>query len=297
MIEVIRKLQQIIMFVAIDIGGTKTDIGFYETKNLNSLEATSSLKTSQSFKKTEREIFIEISQKIGKNKIEGIGVSFAGIVDKNGQITQASNIPNFKSKPLKQNLEKEFNTTTFIIQDSPCSAIAELVYGKINEFSRVVHLIIGTGLGGSFLEINKDKTIISPIEPCGLIVDVKNGRTHKFNKTTGLLEAYVGGGNIEDFYKSNLADVKDNDPIWNEITDYLAVGINNLNCILKPEVVVIGGGIGLKRKKALQDVVKKVQRFSEFVEPPKIEFTQVEGNSSLVGALAVNFVPNLVLNT
>lgn len=284
------------MYIAIDIGGTKIDIGFYKTKNLSSHLSNSSLPTNQEFIEAEKAIFSAIEKAIKKEKIEGIGISFAGIVDKDGNLVQASNIPDWKGKPLNKDLEVKFKCDVFIVQDSACSGIAELVYGKLKKYKRIVHLIVGTGLGGSFIEVGKNTVTVSPIEPCGMIVDFENGRTHKFNQTTGLLEAYVGGGNIEDFYKLNLAEVKDNDYLWDEITDYLTVGINNLNCILKPDIVVIGGGIGLKRKKALQPVIRKIKKFNEFVEPPKIEFTSVDGNSSLIGALAVNFVPNLVLN-
>lgn len=283
------------MYIAIDIGGTKTDVGFYKTRDLLSHKATITFSTNQNFLAAQNQIFTEIKKNCD-NEVEGIGVSFPGIVDKNGQILQASNIPDFKSKPLKDNLEKEFGCNAYIIQDSSCAAIAELLYGKINSDSRVVHLILGTGLGGTLLDIQKGKTIVSPIEPCGMIVEVQKGRSHTFNKTTGLLEAYVGGGNVEDFYVVDLANIPDGHQIWNEVTNYLAVGINNLNCILKPDLVVIGGGIGFKRKGALQEVVEKVKLFNEFVEPPKVEFTQVDGNASLIGALAVNFVPDLVLN-
>jgi predicted NBD/HSP70 family sugar kinase len=120
---------------------------------------------------------------------------------------------------------------------------------------------------------------------------------HKFNKAKGLLEAYVGGGSIGDFYKVDLSTVVDSDKLWEEVTDYLAVGINNISCLLKPQLVVIGGGIGLKRKVALDSVIEKVKKYNEFVESPEVKFTDVQGNSSLIGALGVNFVDNLELNT
>ena len=147
------------------------------------------------------------------------------------------------------------------------------------------------------MEVSKDAVEVSPFEPCGMIVDVKEGRAHKFNTTKGLLEAYVAGGTMESYYKKDLATVGDDDPMWHEVSHYLAVGINNIACILKPEIVVIGGGIGQKRKKALAGVAAEVAGYTEFVEPPKVVFTEVDGNSSLIGALAVNFVPNLILNT
>lgn len=66
---------------------------------------------------------------------------------------------------------------------------------------------------------------------------------------------------------------------------------------MKPEVVIIGGEIGFKRQRALASVSEKIKKYDEFVLPPTIEFTGVEGNSSLIGALAANFVENLQLGS
>lgn len=283
------------MYIAIDIGGTKTEIGFYKSKEIGSLESSRVFSTSQSFDTWLRETFDYI-QEFNPSIIEGVGISFPGVVTPHGQILQGSNIKDFENKPIRNLFEDKYKTSVHIVQDSTCSAIAELMYGQINSYKRVVHLIMGTGLGGSYIS-NKNSVIeITPIEACGMVIDY-NGRKHEMNKTLGLLEAYVGGGNLEDHYKLSLADIKDVDPIWDEVTDYLAAGINNINCVLKPEIVIIGGGIGVKRKDALSSVVDKIEKYDEFVKPPKIEFTKVEGNSSLIGALAVNFVDNLVLNS
>jgi predicted NBD/HSP70 family sugar kinase len=281
------------MYVAVDIGGTKTEIGFFLDKNPESLQDSCIIPTAQKYSEARDVLISTIRSKLQGAQVTKMGVAFPGIV--NGEILQASNIPDYKGRPLKAELESEFDTTVTLVQDSPCSAIAELLYGQLGGYSRIVHLILGTGLGGAFLQLDGKKVVVEYFEPGGMIVDVKNGRPHPMNTTKGLLEAYVGGGSVEGFYHTSLADVPDGDPIWEEICEYLAAGINNINCLLKPEIVIIGGGIGKKRKVALQSVTEKVQQFNEFETPPKVEFTQVKGNSSLIGALAVNFVEGLVL--
>lgn len=270
------------MLVAIDIGGTKTEIGFYKTKELNSLVDTIVFPTSQDYDVGLQSIIDSINKYSGD--ISSIGISLAGIVGDQGNILQVSNIPNYKDKPLKFDLEKAFNTLVTIVQDSKCSARAEWFYGDIQKYSRIVHLIMGTGLGGSFIQNINDQPQISPIEPCGLIIDI-NGRSHSFNKTKGLLEAYVGGGNVGDHYNIDLSKTSSSDKIWNEITDYLVIGLNNINCLLKPDIIIIGGTMGQKRQEELTPVIEKFNSYNEFVEPCKVEFTKVQGNSSLVGAL------------
>ena len=298
--EGIRTLVQYLkMYIAVDIGGTKTEIGFFKSKDLHSLVHTSLFPTSQKYEETKNNMVSEIKKNVKDlTKIKSVIISFPGVLSKDGEgVLQPSNIPDYTGKPLQNELKKTLASNVFVVQDSTCSGVAELIYGQVKDYSRIAHLIMGTGLGGTFIEVNGNKTMVSPIEPGGIIVNTENGRAHKFNKTKGIWEAYVGGGNVEDFYEINLADLKDDDKLWDEVTDYLAVGINNIACVLKPEIVVIGGGIGLKRRKALGSVIEKVKAYKEFVEPPVVKFTDVEGNSSLIGALAVNFVDNLTLNT
>lgn len=283
------------MYIAVDIGGTKTEIAFYKSKSLDSKIYSIVFETEKEYEAGKDKLVAEIKKGNPEN-IKSIVVSNPGTISENGDLLIITNLPDWSNKPLRADLEKEFKTKVVLIQDSTCSGMAELVYGNLESYKRIVHLILGTGLGGSFIEVRNNETSITPIEPGGMIVDVANGRKHNVCSDKGLLEAYVGGGSVEDFYKSKLANKPDDDKVWDEITDYLAVGINNIGCLLKPKIVIIGGGIGTKRKQALSSVVEKVNHFSEFLDPPKVEFTKIQGNSSLAGALAANFISDLVLN-
>lgn len=277
------------MHVVIDIGGTKTEVAFYKTKTLDSLTDSFVIPTAQDYTNGRATLFAGIKQRLQNKTVESVGVSFPGIVDPQGTSLWATNLPDYNDKPLKADLEARFKAETIIMQDAVCSAVAEYMYGDIKQYHKVVHLILGTGLGGTFMQLSKDSVAISPIEPGGMVVDL-HARPHGFVSAKGLLEAYVGGGNVESFYKVKLADVPDKDKIWDEVTDYLAAGINNLNCLFKPDHIIIGGGIGFKRQAALQPVVKKAAQYAEFVPPTKVAFTKVSGNSSLAGALGASFL-------
>lgn len=275
------------MYIVIDIGGTKTEIGFFETLNPDSIKHSEKFETFQSFQQQVQKLYDIIKSQ--KGPFESINISFPGEVDKSGRILQAPNIPEFKNSPLKYELSSRFSLKTNVIQDSQCSALAEFNYGNIKQYKRIVHLILGTGLGGSLIE-NEAKLRIMPIEPGGQIVEALDGRKHEFNETNGLLEAYVGGGNVEYYSKIKLSEVSDEDKLWEELTDYLAIGVNNINCLLKPEVVILGGGISLKRPFLAALLNQKIEKYNDFLAPPLIELTSIKTNSSLLGALAFNKV-------
>lgn len=283
------------MYIAIDIGGTKTEIAFFDGKDLSSLKRSKSIPTSQDYATGRNAIFDTVQELLGDSSVQSIHVSFPGLL-RGTEILQSSNIPDYFDRPLKQQLEERFHVPVSILQDSICSAIAELVYGDIGRYKRVAYLIMGTGIGGAFVRQTESGTTVSPLETGGMVVNLRDGRSHDLTQTAGILEAYVGGGNVEQFYRKKLSEVADDDVIWSEITDFLAAGINNINVLLMPDVVVVGGGIGLKRQAALKQVIDKVKPYKEFVVPPKIEFTKIDGNSSLIGALASNFIDNLVID-
>lgn len=281
------------MYIAIDIGGTKTDIGFFGSSDLASRMHLSNFNSLPTYQQQKEKILSEIHKILPKKTpIKGVGLAIPGIVT-NNEIEQISNLPDYKDKPFFTDLVDALGTTEIkMIQDSPCAALAEYQYGNIRSFSKIVHLIMGTGLGGTLIE-KREKLVLMPFEPCGLIVDVHTPRAHEHCTTLGLLEAYVGGGTVEHFYEKPLATIKDDDSVWEEITDYLAVGINNINCLYKPDIVIIGGGIGEKRKSALRSVISKTSKYDEFVKPCKVEFTSLKGNASLAGALAVLFTKDV----
>jgi predicted NBD/HSP70 family sugar kinase len=283
------------MYLALDIGGTKTEAALFRGKDVASLAKSKKITTPQDYEEGRRAIFHMVDELLVGESIRAIHVSFPGVI-RGTQILQSSNIPDYYDRPLKADLEQRYKVPVSIMQDSVCSAIAEFVYGDLDSYRKIVYLIMGTGIGGAFIQRSSEGVTMSPLEPGGMVVDFTGARSHPFTQTSGLLEAYVGGGMVETTHKLRLADVPDDDHLWAEIIEYLAAGINNLNCILMPDVVVIGGGIGLKRQVALKPVSDKIQVYKEFVLPPKVEFTKVNGNTSLLGALAANFVSGLTVD-
>lgn len=283
------------MFVVIDIGGTKTDIAVFKSRDISSKIKEEQFPTFQSYTEEVSKIKDVISE-FDIQAITSINISLAGIVGYDNTIEQVSNLPDYQGKPLAQDLNAIFNVNVRIVQDSTCSALCEYLYGDIKKHKKIVHLILGTGLGGTFLD-NRNSLTISPIEPGGMIIDKTDAREHEFTELKGILEAYVGGRNIGYHYDTDLSQLPDDHEIWEEVANYLTIGINNIACILKPEIVVIGGGLAIKRQKALSSVQEKINAYHTFVTPPIVEFSQISGNSSLLGALALNFVNNVTLNT
>lgn len=294
------------MFVVIDIGGTKTEIGIFKNQELSSRVFSMVYPTPHKYSTAKKKIVDEIKQFVKDiAKIQTISISFPGEVNFDNTILQASNLPDYKSKPLALDLEKVFNTKVTILQDATCSAISEVIYGDISKYSKVVYLILGTGVGGSLIEKRPiqtsprqiSQTSISPFEPLGMIVALENAIPHVSTGFDGILESYIGGGNIQDYFKIDLSKLEDYDVFWNKFIDYLTIGLNNINTVLKPDAIVIDGGIGQKRRSVFKNLEKKLKNYDDYMKTtPKILFSSINGNTALIGALASNFVEHLVIN-
>ena len=86
-----------------------------------------------------------------ENNVVGIGLSIAGVVDKQGKFLFSPNIPSFKGLNIKNDLKKRFKIKVCQENDANCFAIAEHTYGAGKNRKSMVGLIVGTGIGGGII--------------------------------------------------------------------------------------------------------------------------------------------------
>lgn len=83
---------------------------------------------------------------------EPIGISIAGVVDpRDGRLTVA-NIPCADGKPLAADLETRLARRVRVLNDAKAFALAEAAIGLGKGHSSVFAVIIGTGIGGAFVQ-------------------------------------------------------------------------------------------------------------------------------------------------
>lgn len=294
------------MYIIVDIGVYKTDVVGFANFKPSSKVFFEQFKTPNKYLSFKKLVTSSIINAKKVSEIATIVVSFPGILGLNGEIIQASNISDYNNKPLRSDLKEEFGAKVLMIHDSAASAIAEISEGinGIENFSKILHVCLGSGIGTALIEvapirlkpIPMFRKIVSPLESGGIIMGSEDKRKHEKVNMEGILESYVGGEVLNNRLKKDLAETSDKDNLWNEYTDYLAVGLHNINCILKPELVIIGGKIGSKRAKVLKNTVYKMQKYSDILRNPEIRFTRVKGESKTLGALAMLSLDNVIIN-
>ncbi|MBI9097444.1 MAG: ROK family transcriptional regulator [Spirochaetaceae bacterium] len=86
------------------------------------------------------------------SKILGIGVGAPGKVDiSTGTVLFYDRIEGLSNYPLKEKMEKRFNTPLFVNNNCSVIAMNEYRYGRVSESKALVTLLIRSGVGGAFI--------------------------------------------------------------------------------------------------------------------------------------------------
>ena len=275
--------------VAIDIGGTKTNIGFfYKTK----LENTINFPTNK-FGPNNIQIIKEILLK-SKKKISIIGLSLTGLIN-NGlwNPINKETLGNFKDYPIVKKLNSFFDVPVYALGDTQAAALGELHFGGGKKLFNFFYITISTGIGGSLIQ---DKNLfnhkISDVGAIGHNVIKFNGMSCGCGKR-GCLEVYASGNalirqnriksctNTKDLltkFKNNAQTKK----IVEKAVDMIVESINNVNLILRINNFIVGGSVGLNSYfyKKILDRLKKVE------SPIKIKKAKLKSKAELYGCFA-----------
>lgn len=313
--------------IGVDLGGTKINVLLVNEKGKiisRDKQPTESEKgrdyVIRKIKNMINKVLVEANIKI--SDMEGIGVGFPGIMDREKKTTLYA--PNLgeewkREVPLGEELENYFKVPVFLENDVNLVAWAEWLVGAGRGTKTMISIAIGTGIGSGIVLNGKlwigahgmagefgHTTVIpdGPICGCG-------------NK--GCIEAIASGSGIERYAKSIIPNNKDS-LIWNLVNGdvdkvtvrviyqaaekgdklaidifnragyYLGIALANYVHVIDPEKIVVGGGVANVR-----DYIGKPMRdeFYKRVLPSlrdKISFAWAELGEDAGGIGAALFV-------
>jgi predicted NBD/HSP70 family sugar kinase len=273
------------MYIAIDIGGTKTHIASFQTKNPASKLKQHIFKTEKNYQ-TELNTLIESASSFNSKSLQGIGIAVSARINAEGTVISKSNIPDYLGHNLRKDVAEQFSgVPVYIANDAVSAALAECHYGTGRNVASLLHLVLGTGLGGALI-INHESTHIPiPLEPGWTIIH-PGGLAHTHSQIKGLLEAYIGGSQLEAQLAKNIQAVADHDLIWTQVANYGGIALYNAIQTYSPEIITFSGGL-IERRPFLIDRFKKyLNQYVDTVTIPPIHLTLLE-NSSLIGSLTL----------
>lgn len=258
---------------------------------------------------------IELS-KIGKDKIKGIGVGIAGLINhEEGVCLYCPNIEGWENVPVKRLIEEEFAIDTSVEDSSRAMALAEHWSGVARGIDNFIFINVGVGIGcgifihgklyrgvggiaGEFGHITIDET--GPRCNCGnhgCLETLASGPAISRRAREAIGEGVVTL--IEKLAEGNLANitpeivveaVRRGDKlafnIMEETGEHLGTGIADIINIFNPELIVIGAGVSQAGDILLEPLKRTVkaralQLSSSMVD---IKVSQLGDNAGAMGA-------------
>ena len=136
--------------VGVDLGGTNVHVARVGGRMI--LQTYLKNISAQADKETVFQQIVQAIKQVLSPQVSAIGVGVPGLVDlQTGTVYDLMNIPSWKEIQLKAKLEAEFGLDVFVNNDANCFALGELYFGAGEDFSDLVGLIIGTGLGAGII--------------------------------------------------------------------------------------------------------------------------------------------------
>jgi predicted NBD/HSP70 family sugar kinase len=199
--------------LGIDIGGTK--IAYALVDNYYKTSAVKILPTPQ------KNLLAKIEEIIQAHKpdISGVGIGVPGRVIKNSVVKNLPNIENFKPINLQNYLQKKIHLPIWVENDARAFTLAESILGAGKNFSTVVGITLGTGIGGGIVT---NKKLIQGLQ----------GLAGEFG------HFIMPDGSYFEHFIRKYGPYKN----FHQAKKYLALLVNFVIRSVDPDCIIIGGG-------------------------------------------------------
>ena len=267
--------------LGVDIGGTNIKFAVVEGKTL---VYTETIKTADTCLGIVGDVAAKYNELKSKYNIESVGVGTPGSF-KDGLVI-ADNLP-FKYFPLEESLKKLIDLPLKVDNDANCAALGEIECGSASGCDNIVVVTIGTGIGGGIVlnrQVCRGKAGFGEIGH--MVIQADGGLPCKCG-SSGCWEQYASATALvreseraakenpdsilgEIFERSGGAlngilvfeAIERGCPVANAVldkyTDYLVVGLHNVDKIFFPDAILLVGGITSHGDLLMNSIRKKL---------------------------------------
>lgn len=279
-----------IMYLAIDIGGTYTKYGYYQSNGIclqkNMIPTV----------KTNKETFYHALKILITKEVEGIAVSMPGLIDsQRGYIHAITLLPYFNETDFCQEFSSLTHLPVTLQNDAKCAALGEMWKGSLKNVDNGFMIVLGTGIGGTY--ILHEKIVESKHYKIGelgsFLIPTSNGYSN-FGKEYNAVKLIHDLSDI-------LKCPDDGQIVFQQLTSshqamqyfehyclQIATMIYNLDYLLDLDIVTIGGGIS-QQPFLIQTIQKQFhdlrKQYKEDNHEPVIKACQFQNEANLLGAL------------
>ncbi len=242
------------MYLAIDIGGTKTLVASFTNDGI--LSKSLRFKTPKDY-----DVFTGVLKaalaRFSDHKFLHACVAIPGIADRKHGIGIAFGNLKWENVPIKKDLREFIRCPIIIENDANLAGLSEAI-NVIHDYKKVLYLTISTGIGSGITTSGK-------IDPA--FADSEAGQMKlQYNDRMQTWEDFASGSAIKKRYGKLAADINDK-KTWKEISHNLAIGMNSLIAVIQPDVIIIGGSVGTHFKKYGKLLDQELEKYSTPLTP------------------------------
>ncbi len=246
------------MYVAVDIGGTKTLIAIFDVKgNIKNQLKFPTPPVYEDFLTTLANSFTEMGIKKPKCAV----VAVPGKVDRENGIVLAFGNLAWEDVPIQKEVEKMLHCPVRLENDANLAGLSEAILLK-GKYKKVVYVTVSTGIGGVFV-------VDGTMEPNTL--DAEMG--HMLFEHEGKLmrwEEFASGKAIVAKFGKRASEIED-PSTWYIISRNVAIGLIDVIALYTPDAIVIGGGVGANLHKFLDRLLDELAIYeNDLVKIPVI---------------------------
>ena len=238
-------------------------------------------------------------------QVRGVGVGAPGITRADGVVVAAPAL-GWREMPLAARLTQRLQLPVYVENDVNLAALGELHYGAGRGARNVVCLSPGTGIGGAVIIDGKlvrghhdaagEIGLMIPgpqflgwrNREWGPLEDIASGtgiaqRARKAAETLGL-PIPPDGLRAEDVFAAAAEGASWATALLEETIDYLAVAVANIQALLDPERIILGGGIARAADRIIPGIEKRLEPALPMV--PFIVRSELGYRAGVLGAAA-----------
>lgn len=223
-----------IMYIAVDVGGTKTLVGVFSSDgNLIKSERFETPKDYDNFIEKLGKTVNDITTENSKPKSYCIAIP--GLVDREKGIIHAlGNLP-WKDAPIRKDLSKFFGDAEITLEND--ARLAGLAEANVIRYSHqnVLYLTISTGIGGALIRDGKIVEALKDTE-MGKMPLLHEGRVENW-------EEFASGRWVVKTFGKKASEITD-DKEWEKLGQNIAQGVAVACSVVQPEAIIFGGGVG-----------------------------------------------------
>ncbi len=263
------------MIVGIDLGGMSAKAACLENGKLTKIVRVET-SAQASYAETAHALAVlavRAAQEagVGRDGIDAVGIGSPGIIDSGtGNVVLWSNF-GWEDVPLAQSIAEELQKPVFVTNDANAAALGEAKYGAGKNYRNSILITLGTGVGGGIvIEGNLFEGYKSAGTEIGHMIIRQDGemctcgrrgcferyasasalirmteramRAHPESRLKEFVKEDGTAGGKTAFLAAAAGDLAGQDVVAEYIAN-LGEGIANLVNILRPEAVLIGGGV------------------------------------------------------